>query len=145
VALDRGLYADFTQPAESGIVLDPWRLIAMLGAVLLNESPDGDDLVWDLLESLAAPSEADFDRDWLPWIRDLGRELGTEFAHMFDCTPDESGGVLIRRHATVLVSATRVDVYLRLNELSVEIRLAGIDRDPGWVPAAARVVAFHFD
>ena len=26
-----------------------------------------------------------------------------------------------------------------------EIRMAGLDRDPGWVPAAGRVISFHFE
>jgi hypothetical protein len=25
------------------------------------------------------------------------------------------------------------------------VRLAGLDRDPGWVPAAGRRVAFHYE
>jgi len=25
------------------------------------------------------------------------------------------------------------------------VRLSGLDRDPGWVPAAGRSVHFHFD
>ena len=31
-----------------------------------------------------------------------------------------------------------------LRELPIEVRLSGLDRDPGWVPAAGRFVAFHF-
>lgn len=42
------------------------------------------------------------------------------------------------------LSATRLDISLALNDLPIEIRLAGLDRDPGWVPAAGRYIAFHF-
>jgi len=35
-------------------------------------------------------------------------------------------------------------VRLSLTELPLEIRLAGLDRDPGWIPAAGRFLAFHF-
>jgi hypothetical protein len=43
-----------------------------------------------------------------------------------------------------MVTATRLDIMLRLDELPIQIRLAGLDRDPGWVPAAGRTIAFHF-
>ena len=46
--------------------------------------------------------------------------------------------------ARVLLTATHLDVFLTLEELPVEIRIARLDRDPGWVPAAGRYIAFHF-
>ena len=36
------------------------------------------------------------------------------------------------------------DLTLSLADLPIELRLAGLDRDPGWVPAAGRYIAFHF-
>jgi hypothetical protein len=53
--------------------------------------------------------------------------------------------MLIERGARVFVTASHVDVVMRLAELPVEIRFAGLDRDPGFVPAAGRSVAFHFE
>jgi hypothetical protein len=53
--------------------------------------------------------------------------------------------LLIERHASVFVTASHLDVVMRLAELPVEIRFAGLDRDPGWLPAAGRHVAFHFE
>jgi hypothetical protein len=47
--------------------------------------------------------------------------------------------------ARVAVTATRLDVTFELARLPLEVRLAGLDRDPGWVPAAGRHVAFHFE
>jgi hypothetical protein len=35
-------------------------------------------------------------------------------------------------------------INFALAELPIEIRIAGLDRDPGWVPAAGRFIAFHF-
>jgi hypothetical protein len=46
--------------------------------------------------------------------------------------------------ARVTATSTHLDVSMSLGELPVAIRLAGLDRDPGWVPAAGRFVAFHF-
>lgn len=53
--------------------------------------------------------------------------------------------LLFARLARVSVTTTHVDVVMALSELPVELRMAGLDRDPGWVPAAGRFVAFHFD
>jgi hypothetical protein len=46
--------------------------------------------------------------------------------------------------ATVRASPERLDVEISLSRLPVEVRLAGLDRDPGWFPAAGRHIAFHF-
>jgi hypothetical protein len=45
----------------------------------------------------------------------------------------------------VLVTDTRVDIVIQLAEHAIEVRLAGLDRDPGWIPAAGRDVRFHFE
>jgi hypothetical protein len=53
---------------------------------------------------------------------------------------------LVCRHAAqVALTAARLDVTFELARLPLEVRLAGLDRDPGWVPAAGRHVAFHFE
>lgn len=57
---------------------------------------------------------------------------------------EEVQRLLIRRRARVQVTETHVDVHFLLDDLPVGIRTAGLDRDPGWVPAAGRYVAFHY-
>jgi hypothetical protein len=47
--------------------------------------------------------------------------------------------------ARVHVTTTHLDVAMSLADLPIEVRLAGLDRDPGWVPAAGRYIAFHFN
>jgi hypothetical protein len=59
--------------------------------------------------------------------------------------PAELPRVLLRRPARVHVSPAHVDVVLALAQHPLEIRLAGLDRDPGWIPAAGRFLAFHFE
>jgi hypothetical protein len=53
-------------------------------------------------------------------------------------------GVVFHHQAQVLLASTQVDVVFRLDELPLQVRAAGLDRDPGWLPAAGRTVAFHF-
>jgi len=52
---------------------------------------------------------------------------------------------LLRSAARVRVSPTHVDVTYNLAELPIEIRLAVLDRNPGWVPSAGRYIAFHYE
>ena len=52
---------------------------------------------------------------------------------------------LLELTAQVHVTATRIDVRIPLSALPIEVRLSGLDRDPGWVPAAGRTIRFHFD
>jgi hypothetical protein len=47
--------------------------------------------------------------------------------------------------ARLFVSACHVDVVMRLRDISVPVRMAGLDRDPGWQPAFGRVVQFYFE
>jgi hypothetical protein len=53
--------------------------------------------------------------------------------------------LVCERHASVFVTTPHVDIVMRLAELPFEVRVAGLDRDPGWVPAAGRFIAFHFE
>jgi hypothetical protein len=47
--------------------------------------------------------------------------------------------------ARIYPGAVRLDIMFSLNELPIAVRLAGLDRDPGWVPAAGRDIRFHFE
>ena len=50
-----------------------------------------------------------------------------------------------KQRARIVVSAVNFDAYFALADLPIEIRLSGLDRDAGWVPAAGRTVRFHYD
>jgi hypothetical protein len=58
---------------------------------------------------------------------------------------EEIATMLCQRYARVGATDTHIDVFYRLSDLPLEIRFAGLDRDPGWVPAAGRFITFHFD
>jgi hypothetical protein len=80
---------------------------------------------------------------WIGWITlylqsRLARALG------MDASPTVNA-VVCRHSATLACTTTRLDVHLSLADLPIEIRLAGLDRDPGWIPAAGRAIAFHFE
>ncbi len=80
---------------------------------------------------------------WMGWLAAyvrarLVRALGHD-------APGRLARALLRQEATVRVTATHVDVCFQLAHLPLEVRLAGLDRDPGWVPAAGRFIAFRYD
>ncbi len=56
-----------------------------------------------------------------------------------------AAAMLCRHYARVRSTDTHVDVFFALSDLPLPIRFAGLDRDPGWVPAAGRSIAFHFE
>ncbi|WP_141821485.1 hypothetical protein [Humibacillus xanthopallidus] len=92
-------------------------------------------------ESLASAVNG-AERRWLAQVRP---GLVAVLCDALDTVASELENVLLRRPARVSVDRTHVDVVLPLSAASVVVRRAGLDRDPGWVPSLARVVAFHFD
>ncbi|HEY3836422.1 MAG TPA: hypothetical protein VGL72_07620 [Bryobacteraceae bacterium] len=87
----------------------------------------------------APPEQSRLSR-WTGWMTGylrarLARALGR----------DDAATLLCRIPALLRITPAHVHIYLRLEGYPVEIRLAGLDRDPGWIPAAARHISFHFD
>jgi hypothetical protein len=58
---------------------------------------------------------------------------------------DDAVALLCKRPARVMLTLTHVDVTFALDHHPIELRMAGLDRDLGWIPAAGRYVAFHFE
>jgi hypothetical protein len=54
------------------------------------------------------------------------------------------GLFICAHHVRVRLSATQLEVQFWLEDLPLELRLAGLDRTPGWVPAAGREIRFEF-
>ncbi|MBO0791252.1 MAG: hypothetical protein J2P36_09915, partial [Ktedonobacteraceae bacterium] len=80
---------------------------------------------------------------WLDWLMPYIR---ARLCRALDVTvPGEMPRKLCEQRARVLVTATHIDIFFSLAELPIEIRIAGLDRDPGWIPAAGRFIAFHFE
>jgi hypothetical protein len=161
-ALALELYPDFTRPLAKGLDLSPWNLLALLGRGWIGEEFEGDAL-WKLLAALAGreadePPAASFvppaawklpeeELPWEPctpraWLQRLETCLAARLRRALGW---DDPALLCRRPGRVLVSAARVDVWFDLAAHPVEIRLAGLDRDTGWIPAAGRALFFHFE
>jgi len=52
---------------------------------------------------------------------------------------------LVARTAEVRGEPGWLDVVLRLDEVDVDVRVAALDLDPGWVPWLGTVVRFHYE
>lgn len=148
-ALAMGLYGDFTRPRANNLEISPWDWLALIGRAWFGEEFVAD-TVWSVLARLASredneePGEAAAMSDG--WLQNqvetlevrLRLALGTESAvAMRD--------LVCRHQAKVEVTQTNVHVHLVLADLPIDLRIAGLDRDPGWIPAAGRDVRFHFD
>lgn len=139
VAQRLGLYADFTEPAAPGLALDPWRFVAGVGTRLVDMDVHADDPVWALLDEVARD---DASADEAP------QELATHVAAVrawLEEHVDLPLRAVLERRALVHVDEIRVDAVFSLVDHPIELRLAGLDLDPGWIPAAGRALYFHFE
>lgn len=150
VGIALGLYSDFTSPVQRGISLDVWDFLALTGGALVESADFEDDPIGPLFATLAnrkdgerpgagfVPPDGQSPREWLDMtvsrIRDRLALAGL----------DEAARI-VRRYGRVTTTPAHLDVYFSLAAHPIEIRLAGLDRNPGWIPAAGRHVAFHFD
>jgi hypothetical protein len=104
----------------------PYAMLGAIGEEEAGEEPPG-----------GAPLERWLGR-LLPYVRArLARALGVG--------KGEVGAVMCSIPAKVMLDAARLDAVMSLSRLPIEVRFAGLDRDPGWVPAAGRSVLFHFE
>ena len=143
-ALQMGLYGDFTQPLHRGLAMSPWRFLNEVGRAFGGRRFARDPLAAWLkstqgAEADSAPCDAEALRRVLPGLRArLVLALGMRDARRL-------AGVLLRLPARVQAGPDRIDVHFELQQLPLSVRLAGLDRDPGWIPAAGRDLRFHFE
>lgn len=75
------------------------------------------------------------------WIACLGEFLCWRLA----LAGEGIGSASLRLPARVAWDEERVTIGFDLATLPIELRLAGLDRDPGWLPAEGRSLSFRFD
>jgi hypothetical protein len=80
------------------------------------------------------------------WVNRLARYIEARLARSLDEPNRDALRELVFRHdARVFVNSDRVTVEFPLSAHPIELRMAGLDRDPGWVPAAGRTITFQYD
>jgi hypothetical protein len=172
--LGDGLYPDFTRPAERGFPVPLWQLLALLGIALAGPEFRRDPLhaaLETLASEVAGNDQTDLDRRWpIPAApggqrlraRSLRRQPKAAFARWFvryclslrrrlaaalAVAPALVGRQLWQQHgdACVWLSTAEIVVVYPLDEHPVAWRLAGLDRDPGYLPSVGRTLRFVFE
>ncbi|MFZ0544802.1 MAG: hypothetical protein WAM60_05165 [Candidatus Promineifilaceae bacterium] len=57
----------------------------------------------------------------------------------------ETAETILHRPATIYLSHTHIDLCLSLEQISISLRRAGLDRSPGWLPGYGYIVTIFFD
>jgi hypothetical protein len=133
------IYNDFTSPVEQlHDDLSIWDFITIVGKDLDQET---DDPLWNLLNDLAARED---ELTTPTWLSDLLPHIRARL-HLALGIDDDLAEILLHHEAKITLTPTHLDVFFSLSDHPIEIRLSGLDRNPGWVPAAGRFIAFHYD
>jgi len=127
---DGFLVLDLPETADVGDALRAYPGVEVTDA---ETPPAGDRAV--------SPAESGLER----WLARLVPYVRARLRRALDATDVELPELLLTHEAHVHASETHLDVVLSLEKLPLAIRFAGLDRDPGWVAAAGRFVAFHFE
>jgi hypothetical protein len=151
-------------PRAAGLADDPvWRVLAGLDG-REPEVPPGMGFIAPHVESLPDA--------WATILRDagdefpapsplLGMEPSAELQRFLDLVvpfvrlrvesalraggaDEELESALFRRIGRIQATRAHVDVRMELDQVSLAVRIAGLDANPGWVPELARVVTFYF-
>jgi len=169
------LYGDFTTPLLPGLDLPIWDFVALVAQDLIGDEVIRDPIWtllaqladraedeppgarfnppedWSrgfsrLADWSIIPAEASTPDSRTPttWFADLMSIIRPRLQAALGVSADELPRYF-KQHARIVVSAVNFDAYFALADLPIEIRLSGLDRDPGWVPAAGRTVRFHYD
>jgi hypothetical protein len=92
------------------------------------------------LNSLTDPTSAGLRR----WLTLIIPYLRTRLARAFDSDVHLENEVL-RRPGVIRASRTHVDIVMDLEMVSLPVRIAGLDHNPGWVPSLGRVITFVYE
>jgi hypothetical protein len=80
------------------------------------------------------------------WVACLRLYLEARTARALSCADgSEAVAMLCRRPARIVAEGERLDARFALDRHPLAIRLAGLDRDPGWIPAARRDFRYAFE
>jgi hypothetical protein len=158
VALDLELYSHgFTMGGD--LDLGVWDFIELVARdVVGDEGPD--DPLWALLRDLANPVAASGVASAFPPAAPVLERTRMDLLSPEDCSGllrrvrehinlvlavEDAGGFLLRRRGRIVRSPSHLEVHFSLQRHPIEIRVARLDRNPGWIPAAGFHVGFHFN
>ncbi len=124
------------------IALDPARPVEAQLELELRNYPVGRLKRWSPPGSPKPPAPSGEVERWLGWLLPY---VKARLGRAFGLTPGRAGRLLCRQNGQVRLDESNLEVHISLEQHLLAIRLAGLDRDPGWVPAAGRYVSFIFN
>lgn len=93
----------------------------------------------------ARPTRPRIEAPLARWTRWHAAYMRARLGRALDVSASRAGPLLLRHRARVQVSLSQVDMSFSLADLPIAIRLSGLDRDPGWIPSADRIVSFRYE
>lgn len=148
--LEDGLYPDFTRPRDPGLPVPLWALLPALAEVWRLPADALQDVMrqrcpdWTAPAAMpAAPGVAAAPwADWLPaFARSLRRRLCRRLGLRVAMWPR---ALTLARPARLWLSEAEWVAEFDLGAHDVAWRLAGLDRDPGWLPSTGISLRFVF-
>ena len=150
--IEDGLYPDFTRPRDRGLPVPLWALLAALArawrlpaddplqAALVQRCPD-----WAAPAAmLAAPGAAA--APWPAWLAAYARALRRRLCRRLGLRAAAWPQALaLARPARLWLSEAEWVAEFDLSAHDVAWRLAGLDRDPGWLPSVGCTLRFRFE
>ncbi len=148
LAIFMEIYSDFTSPSEQfHDDLSIWDFVMIVGREI-NGDRDLEDPIWTGLQDLQDVQDRTHENPvhTPAWLHDRLPHIKARLRQALGITYEEDlADLLLHHHAKVIITPTHIDIFFALATHPIEIRFSGLDRDPGWVPAAGRFIAFHYD
>ncbi|MCD9185050.1 MAG: hypothetical protein LUM44_01345 [Pyrinomonadaceae bacterium] len=99
---------------------------------------------FDEIENLQMPQAETF-TSFERWLSNLTDYIKARLLQALNLENEaEIGEILFKHTAQVNVSGAHLDINFSLADLPLAVRFSGLDRDPGWIPAAGKFVRFYF-
>ena len=137
-------------PAPEGV--SPWACLEVLGRGLLTEEQAHllADPVWAALAELAGREPGDppgpaGDPHLEGWLEQRLPDVQARLLALLRLgQPDELPDPLLAAPGWLCVTRSHIDIVMELEAISLPVRFAGLDANPGWLPDYGRVIQFHF-
>jgi hypothetical protein len=91
----------------------------------------------------ALPATGPFASPFAAWLGWMVRPIRARLSDALGCPP-EKAALVLRRRATIRTGPAEIDIFFALDQADLPTRRAGLDIDPGWVPALGHIVRFHY-
>lgn len=155
IAIALEIYGDFTTPARRGLALPLWDFLALLAEQMIGEE-FAEDPLCSLFATLSGrragdePPGAQFEpptgETLAIWLARVCHDVEARAIAALGLDEGCDLRPLVLNHpARIETNSTRLDAHFSLAEHPIVLRIAGLDRDPGWVPAGGRGIYFHYD